>query len=219
MPTGKLMYSPEFERDACGMGFITQVDGRPSHELVEKALTMLQRMNHRGGTGAEPDTGDGAGILMAMPDQFFRNQMKQAQLTLPPFGDYAVAQLFLPHDEQEQATMLASVQQQMRDAGFPVLLTRSVPFVYESCGPAAQKSMPGFIQVIIQRPVDVAAAGHLKITCTGYGANLRKHLVINHWPSVPSQVAQSSTRGCCTPIKSGSFTPIYTTKACKVRFA
>lgn len=157
MPTGKLMYSPEFERDACGMGFITQVDGRPSHELVEKALTMLQRMNHRGGTGAEPDTGDGAGILMAMPDQFFRNQMKQAQLTLPPFGDYAVAQLFLPHDEQEQAAMLASVQQQMRDAGFPVLLTRSVPFVYESCGPAAQKSMPGFIQVIIQRPVDVAA--------------------------------------------------------------
>ncbi len=60
----KLMYDPRFEHDACGMGFITQVDGRASHDLVEKALTMLRRMNHRGGTGAEPDTGDGAGILM-----------------------------------------------------------------------------------------------------------------------------------------------------------
>ncbi len=64
------MYLPEFEHAACGMGFIAQVDGHASHEIVEKALTMLQRMNHRGGTGAEPDTGDGAGILMAMPDAF-----------------------------------------------------------------------------------------------------------------------------------------------------
>ncbi len=66
-----LMYLPEYEHAACGMGFIAQVDGHASHEIVEKALTMLQRMNHRGGTGAEPDTGDGAGILMAMPDAFF----------------------------------------------------------------------------------------------------------------------------------------------------
>lgn len=154
MPKGKLMYSPEFEHDACGMGFITQVDGHPSHELVEKALTMLQRMNHRGGTGAEPDTGDGAGILMAMPDQFFRSQMDMVGKQLPAFGDYAVAQLFLPHDEQEQSSVLNSVVEQINNAGFPVLWTRFVPFVYESCGPAAQKSMPGFVQVIVKRPVD-----------------------------------------------------------------
>lgn len=155
MPKGKLMYSPEFERDACGMGFITQVDGNASHELVEKALTMLQRMNHRGGTGAEPDTGDGAGILMAMPDSFFRSQMAANNQALPDYGDYAVAQLFLPHDSREKETMLASIRTQINDAGFPILWTRNVPFVYESCGPAAQKSMPAFIQLIIKRPVDV----------------------------------------------------------------
>lgn len=152
-----LMYSPKFEHAACGMGFITQVDGRPSHQLVEKALTMLQRMNHRGGTGAEPDTGDGAGILMAMPDAFFRQQMANVSLTLPAAGDYAVAQLFLPHDEDKRDAMLRAVTDQIDAAGFPVLWTRFVPFVYENCGPAAQKAMPGFAQVIIQRPADVTA--------------------------------------------------------------
>ncbi len=117
------MYSPKFEHAACGMGFITQVDGHPSHELVEKALTMLQRMNHRGGTGAEPDTGDGAGILMAMPDAFFRSEMAKVDLTLPKAGDYAVAQLFLPHDEQERDAMLKAVTHKMEEAGFTVLWT------------------------------------------------------------------------------------------------
>ena len=153
----KLMYDPRFEHDACGMGFITQVDGRASHDLVEKALTMLQRMNHRGGTGAEPDTGDGAGILMAMPDPFFRNQMKQVGLALPDVGDYAVGQFFLPHDEQARDILLKAVTQQISDAGFQVLWTRNVPFVYENCGPTAQQTMPSFIQVIIQRPYDSAA--------------------------------------------------------------
>lgn len=73
----KLMYDPSFEKDACGMGFIAQKDGKASHQLVDYALTMLERMNHRGGTGAEPDTGDGAGILMAMPDSFFQKKRKK----------------------------------------------------------------------------------------------------------------------------------------------
>lgn len=67
-----LMYDPRFESDACGMGFIVQKDGLYSRKLIENALTMLERMNHRGGTGAEPDTGDGAGVLMALPDPFFK---------------------------------------------------------------------------------------------------------------------------------------------------
>ena len=153
----KIMYLPEFEHAACGMGFIAQVDGHASHEIVEKALTMLQRMNHRGGTGAEPDTGDGAGILMAMPDAFFRDEMHRYELTLPAQGDYAVAQLFLPHDAEEKAAMLKAVVSQIDEAGFPVLWTRNVPFVYENCGPAAQQAMPGFVQVVVQRPTDTQA--------------------------------------------------------------
>ncbi|MHA8138007.1 glutamate synthase large subunit [Lactobacillaceae bacterium Scapto_B20] len=151
------MYSPKFEHAACGMGFITQVDGTPSHDIVEKALTMLLGMNHRGGTGSEPDTGDGAGILMAMPDSFFRDQMHQNDLALPDKGDYAVAQLFLPHNEQEKASMLTEVINRFENAGFPVLWTRNVPFIYDNCGPTARSSMPGFVQVILQRPIDINA--------------------------------------------------------------
>lgn len=93
----KTMYTPNYEHDACGMGFITQVDGQASHQLVERALTMLKRMNHRGGTGAEPDTGDGAGILLSMPDAFFQAYAKEAGLKdFPKKGDYAVAMLFVP---------------------------------------------------------------------------------------------------------------------------
>ena len=80
---GKTMYCHGYEHDACGMGFITQIDGKPSHELIERALVMLSRMNHRGGTGSEPDTGDGAGILFAMPDKFFQKYAEEQEFTLP----------------------------------------------------------------------------------------------------------------------------------------
>lgn len=90
----KTMYSPSFEHDACGMGFITQIDGKASHELIERALIMLRRMNHRGGTGSEPDTGDRAGILFAMPDNFFRTYANEHNLKLPAFGEYAVGMFF-----------------------------------------------------------------------------------------------------------------------------
>ncbi|MFT8549015.1 glutamate synthase large subunit [Liquorilactobacillus satsumensis] len=151
------MYSPTFEHDACGMGFITQIDGQASHELVERALTMLQRMNHRGGTGAEPDTGDGAGILLSMPDAFFREYAAQKNFKLPLAGEYAVGMLFLPQQEDEKQAMLQSVTDEITATGFRILAVRDVPYVYESCGPTAQKAMPGFAQVIMRKPAEVAA--------------------------------------------------------------
>lgn len=151
------MYSPSFEHDACGMGFITQIDGKASHELVERALVMLRRMNHRGGTGAEPDTGDGAGILLSLPDPFFREYAQQNDFELPAAGDYAVGMLFLPQGKNEKQAMLQSVTAEITGAGFRVLAVRDVPYVYESCGPTAQRVMPGFAQVIIRKPADVAA--------------------------------------------------------------
>lgn len=151
------MYSPSFEHDACGMGFITQVDGKVSHELVERALVMLQRMNHRGGTGAEPDTGDGAGILLSLPDKFFREYAQKTNFLLPSEGDYAVGMFFLPQSKNEKQAMLQSVAADISSAGLHVLAIRDVPYVYESCGPTAQQAMPGFAQVIIRKPDDVAA--------------------------------------------------------------
>ncbi|MGM5486737.1 MAG: hypothetical protein ACRCRX_06085, partial [Pseudolactococcus raffinolactis] len=86
------LWDQSFESDACGMGFIAQIDGKPTHELVDYAMTILERMNHRGGTGAEPDTGDGAGALFAMPHEFFTKISSENSITLPAPGDYAVGQ-------------------------------------------------------------------------------------------------------------------------------
>lgn len=150
-----MMYDPSFEKDACGMGFIAQMDGMASHQLIDHALTMLERMNHRGGTGAEPDTGDGAGILMAMPDTFFQKKAAAEKIVLPDKGHYAVAMLFLPEDETEKQALLQSVTGEISAAGYRVLWERNVPFAFEYCGPGAQKVMPGFVQLFIEKPIDV----------------------------------------------------------------
>lgn len=150
-----LMYDPSFEKDACGMGFIAQKDGVASHLLVERALTMLERMNHRGGTGAEPDTGDGAGILMALPDDFFQVKAKAAGVTLPKKGDYAVAMLFLPKDSKKQAELTKALIHDIFQAGFDVLWTRAVPYNFYNCGPGAQAVMPSFLQLVIEKPLDI----------------------------------------------------------------
>lgn len=155
MSEEKTMYCRQFEHDACGMGFIAQVKGKASHDLVKRALVMLSRMNHRGGTGAEPDTGDGAGILLAMPDVFFRDYAEKENFILPKKGDYAVGMLFLPQEQKEKEALLRSVCEEITLAGFKVLKTRDVPYVYENCGPSAQKSMPGFAQIILARPSDI----------------------------------------------------------------
>ncbi|EPH92788.1 putative glutamate synthase [NADPH], large subunit [Enterococcus faecalis 06-MB-DW-09] len=155
--TNQTMYDAAFEKDACGMGFIAQKNGHYSRELVQNALTMLERMNHRGGTGAEPDTGDGAGILMAMPDPFFQQRAKEAGIPLPEKDAYAVGMFFLPKEKLRAAQVQEEVVKDIQQMGFTVLWQRDVPYDYYQCGPGAQKVMPSFVQVFIEKPVDVAA--------------------------------------------------------------
>lgn len=150
----KTMYDPSFEKAACGMGFIAQKDGIASHQLVDHALTMLERMNHRGGTGAEPDTGDGAGILMAMPHAFFEKELAGR---LPVKGEYAVGMFFLPKEKRKKDFLLKALLRDIAQAGYFVLATRDVPFAFYHCGPGAQEVMPSFVQVFIEKPIDVSA--------------------------------------------------------------
>lgn len=151
------LWEPSFESDACGMGFVAQLDGKDSHTLIEYALTMLERMNHRGGTGAEPDTGDGAGMLLAMPDEFFQAIASEQDMTLPKAGDYAVAQLYLPKDPVAKSRMQADLEADIKAAGYGILMSRDVPFNFDHCGPAAQEIMPSFVQLFIEKPAEVAA--------------------------------------------------------------
>ncbi len=90
------LYDPSYEHDACGVAFVARLDAVPSHETVQRALVALANLEHRGASGADVDTGDGAGILLQLPDAFFRGVVEEP---LPPAGSYGVAVCFMPHDE------------------------------------------------------------------------------------------------------------------------
>ena len=96
-PDGTGLYDPSYEKDSCGVGFVANIKGIPSHEIMTDAYHINSRMDHRGGCGFEENTGDGAGVLTSIPDQFFRNIAEQAGQSLPEVGRYAVGNLSLIH--------------------------------------------------------------------------------------------------------------------------
>src|SRR5215210_7724158 len=92
------LYSPDFEHDACGIGFIANIKGNKSHQNISDALTILENMEHRGACGCENNTGDGAGIMLQTPHEFFAKAAKEAKFSLPGAKEYGVGQIFLPQD-------------------------------------------------------------------------------------------------------------------------
>jgi len=97
------LYDPAFEHDACGVGFIAQIKGKKTHDIVSGALTMLEHMDHRGACGCEENTGDGAGILTALPHDFLvKAALKDAQIKLPEQGRYGAGIVFLPTDTEQR---------------------------------------------------------------------------------------------------------------------
>ena len=92
------LYDRQFEHDACGLGTVVHLDGVASHAVVDQALTVLERLDHRGATGSDPETGDGAGILIQMPHRFLARAAAEEGIDMPAAGDYGIGMCFLPHD-------------------------------------------------------------------------------------------------------------------------
>lgn len=101
-PPKQGLYDPQFEHDACGLGFVVDIKGKKSHQLVSNALQILVNLDHRGAVGCEPNTGDGAGILIQVPHDFFAAEAEKLGFKLPAFGQYGVGQLFLPKNSAER---------------------------------------------------------------------------------------------------------------------
>src|SRR4051812_11736097 len=100
LPPQKGLYDPQYEHDACGLGFVAELRRTPSHDVVQKGLEILKRLAHRGATGSDPETGDGAGILTQMPHALLERALPKISLEIPNPGDYGVAQCFLSRDPE-----------------------------------------------------------------------------------------------------------------------
>ena len=123
-PAAQGLYDPRNEHDSCGVGFVADIKGRKSHQHVRDGLQILLNLDHRGAVGADPLTGDGAGILTQIPDKFFR---AVCDFDLPIDGQYGVGMLFLPQDAAERAVIEALWNESVRAEGMAVLGWRSVP--------------------------------------------------------------------------------------------
>ncbi|GAA1955408.1 glutamate synthase large subunit [Amycolatopsis minnesotensis] len=140
------LYDEQYEHDACGVAFVADLAGRRDHSIVRKALVALRNLEHRGARGAEPDTGDGAGILIQVPDAFYREVV---DFTLPEPGAYAVGTAFLPRDEKCRGRAMTTIERIAAEEGMQVLGWRELPVHAEHCGPTAATTMPYFTQLFV----------------------------------------------------------------------
>ena len=117
LPAPQGMYNPVNEHDACGVGFVAHIKGRKSHEIVQYGLRILLNLDHRGATGADTLFGDGAGMLLQIPDALLREEMAAQGVTLPPAGEYGVGMIFLPREPASRAACEKELERTVRDEG------------------------------------------------------------------------------------------------------
>ncbi len=145
------LYDPQFEHDACGVGFVANVKGRKSHSIIEQALQVLLNLDHRGACGCEVNTGDGAGILMQMPHEFLKVVSKGAGVALPGVGEYGVGMVFLPPEATERRECEKLFERIVLEEGQRLLGWRDIPTTNSSLGETARASEPFMRQIFIGR--------------------------------------------------------------------
>ena len=120
-PQAQGLYDPANEHDACGVGFVAHIKGRKSHDIVDHGLAILKNLTHRGAVGYDPKLSDGAGILIQIPDRFFREEMKKQGVTLPPAGQYGVGMVFLPAEVRQRNECQKLLEKVIREQGQKLL--------------------------------------------------------------------------------------------------
>jgi len=148
----KGLYRPEFEHDACGIGFVANIKSNKSHQIISDALTILENMEHRGACGCENNTGDGAGIMIQTPHEFFFDECVKLGIHLPPYGKYGVGMLFFPRDIRLKEECRDIFSRSAEKLGLEILGYRKVPVNPEGIGPTALSVEPEMEQVFIACP-------------------------------------------------------------------
>ena len=151
LPKKQGLYDPQFEHDACGVGFVANIKGEKSHEIVQQALTILSNLKHRGAVGCEPNSGDGAGILMQMPDYFLRKVCAQLGTELPEVGRYGVAMIFTSPQAADRNCARHIMEQIIVEEGLRIIGWRDVPTDNSTLGGTAKAGEPMVRQLFVQQ--------------------------------------------------------------------
>ena len=151
LPRRQGLYDPAFEHDSCGVGFVCNIKGERSNKIVLQGLEVLKRLSHRGATGADPKTGDGAGILIQIPHEFFAKVCIDAKIELPAQGGYGTGLVFLPTDEKEREFCKNAFSRIIKEEGLTLLGWRSVPVDNSDIGITARKTEPAIGQLFIKK--------------------------------------------------------------------
>lgn len=156
------LYSPQFEHDSCGVGFIADIYGRKSHKILKNALDILCRMEHRGAIGAEENVGDGAGILTQLPHKFFRKECEKLHIILPKSDNYAVGMIFLPQEVEKRNKCEAKLREVFDAENLTILGWRDVPFDNLALGEKSKNAQPFIRQVFVGKTDKIGDNAHFE---------------------------------------------------------
>src|SRR5579885_1505911 len=151
LPAAQGLYSPAYEHDSCGVGFVADMQNRKSHGIVAMGLQILLNLNHRGAVGADPDMGDGCGMLVQIPHKMFAAEQDKLGFALPPPGEYAVGAFFLPRDPEGRQLVEAVIERAIAAEGLSLLGWRATPVDSSCLGKSVRETEPVSRQAFIQR--------------------------------------------------------------------
>ena len=152
LPAAQGMYDPRNEHDACGIGFVVNIKGHASHDIITKGIQVLINLTHRGACGCDPETGDGAGVLIQIPHKFFDKECRKLGMTLPAAGEYGIGMCFLPVEHTARLLVEGMIERITRDEGLEPLGWRDTPVFADAIGRIARASQPYIEQVFIRKP-------------------------------------------------------------------
>ncbi len=209
LPPKQGLYDPQFEHDACGVGFVCQMKGQRSHDIVQQALTILVNLDHRGAVGAETNSGDGAGILMQIPHKFLKKVASAQNITLPDPGKFGVGMLFTSPDPKERQASQQAFEKIVQEEGQKVLGWRDLPTDHESLGQTARASEPFMRQVFIERGAgcadEQAFERKLYVIRKRSHAQIRVSSLDEYWYAASLSCRTMIYKGMLMPVQVGKY--------------
>ncbi len=206
LPSAQGLYRPEFEHDSCGVGFIVHLKGHRSHQLVTDGLSALEHLNHRGASGSEPNTGDGAGILIQTPHEFFRRECAQLGIRLPEAGQYGAGLFFASPDPKARAQAMALFAAIVEEEGQHLLGWREVPTNNASLGQTALEAEPAFFQAFVGRGTEIKNTDEFERRL--YVIRKRFEKAIDRWGIRDSDWFYFASLSCRTFVYKGMLTAV-----------